>query len=139
MRKPPLPAHKDEPGVVLAFKNSGQTPAYRYVSWAQIAVIEPESADKNLIVPHPVRMYSPATVGAGGLISKSLWFGRPLTAQEIADVGIGKKCIFVYGRLEYRDAFRRKRWANFRLHYAGIFPPLADIQFNFSDRGNESN
>jgi len=137
MLTPPIPAHAGEPGVMLLFKNSGQTPAYQYVSWAQIAVIEPANAH-TLVVP-PLQLQFPATIGAGGTISKALWLGRPLTVAEIADVGIGTKLIFVYGRIEYRDTFRRKRWANFRLQYGGLFPPPPNILFNFSEGGNDSN
>jgi hypothetical protein len=35
MMTPPLPAHTNEPGVVLNFKNSGQTPAYKIISWQE--------------------------------------------------------------------------------------------------------
>ena len=132
-----IPARAGKPGVVLLFKNSGQTPAYQCLSWAQIAVIEPANAH-TLVVP-PLQLQFPTTIGAGAIISKTLWFDRRLTAAEIADVGIGTKLIFVYGRIEYRDTFRRKRWANFRLQYAGVFPPRPNVPFNFSERGNDSN
>jgi hypothetical protein len=134
---PPSPGRANEPGVTLFFKNSGQTPAYKFVSWAQIAVCEPENGNK-LVAPK-LQLQSPATLGAGGVITKSIWFNRTLTPQEIADIGAATKYIFVYGRLEYRDAFRRKRWANFRLQYAGKFPPVTPVVYNFSDAGNVSN
>jgi hypothetical protein len=137
MLNPQMPVHAGEPGVTLLFKNSGQTPAYNYISWAQIIVAEPTNAH-TLTAPSLQRQF-PAIVGAGGTISKALWFGRPLTQSEIADVAVGAKLIFVYGRIEYVDAFRRKRWANFRLQYGGAFPPPPNVIFNFSDSGNDSN
>jgi hypothetical protein len=138
MLTPTMPAHAGEPGIAMQFKNSGQTPAYRFVNWMAIAVIDPANAH-TLIPPSSLPLQSPATIGAGGTLSKALWFGRILTASEIADVQAAAKYIFVYGRIEYRDAFRRKRWCTYRLQYAGQFPPAPGILFTFSDAGNDSN
>ena len=132
----PEPTHAGEPGIVLAFKNSGQTPAFQYVSWAQIAVEEP--AKINRLAAPSLKPIFPASIGANGLITKAIWFGRPLTTDEIADVSVAKKLIVVYGRLEYRDLFDRPHWTNFRLQYAGRFPPLPNAIFNFSETGNSS-
>jgi len=134
---PPNPHHADEPGVALTFKNTGQTPAYGYINWAQVAVIEPAN-EHTLVVP-PLQMIYPAAIGAGSQISKFIWYGRALSAAEIADVVAARRYIYVYGRLEYRDAFKRKRWATFRLQYAGPFPPRPGAIFNFSNSGNASN
>ncbi|HVC37972.1 MAG TPA: hypothetical protein VNF46_06165 [Gammaproteobacteria bacterium] len=134
--KPPAPEHVGEPGIILILKNSGQTPAYDCVSWTQIAVTEPTNAD-TLIVPL-LSITAPSTFGAGQSIRKTIWFGRPLTAEENADVVHGRKYIFVYGRLEYRDTFNQKRWANFRLQYAGPFPPPENVIFYYSEKGNDS-
>jgi hypothetical protein len=41
MLNPPERAHTNEPGVILTIRNSGKTPAYKVVSWAQIAITEP--------------------------------------------------------------------------------------------------
>jgi len=137
MLNPPQPVHANDPGVILSFKNSGPTPAFKFVSWAQIAITGP--ADAHTLVAPPFASVYPATIGAGGNVTKALWFGRPLTQAEISEVLHATKLIFVYGRLEYRDAFRRERWATFRLHYGGLFPPPPNVTFSFSDGGNDSN
>ena len=60
------------------------------------------------------------------------------SAAEIADIGAARKFIFVYGRAEYRDAFRRKRHTNFRLAYGGPFPPAQNVGMSFTQWGNDA-
>jgi hypothetical protein len=54
MMAPPMHIHVNEPGVIIAFRNSGQTPAYRVVNWAKIEVIEPLH-ENSLIVFRPAK------------------------------------------------------------------------------------
>lgn len=127
-----------DPGVYMLLKNSGQTPAYRVVSWAKIDIIEMGKED-SLIVP-PLSETFTNTVGPNSISTKLIWFGRPLTAAEIADIGQQKKAIYVYGRAEYRDIFLKRHYTNFRLGYAGQFPPSkSGGTFNFGVTGNDSN
>jgi len=137
MLVPPQPAKANVPGVGMLIKNSGQTPAYNLISVAKIAVIPVASENIALVLP-PMAEQFPLTLGAGGTFSKALWFDRPLTAQEISDIAIGIQAIYLYGRIEYRDAFKKGHFANFRLHYMGQFPPLPSAYFNFSQRGNDA-
>ena len=81
----------------------------------------------------------PESAGLFDAINKGLWFGRALSASEIADVAQGVKFVFVYERIEYPDIFRRKRWATFGLQYSGVFPPPVGVMFLFSEKGNDSN
>ena len=134
---PQLPNRANEPGIVIIWKNTGLTPASNVVSWGKVAVIEPINEDT--LVPEPLKNQFASHLGAGGTGSKSLWFGRPLTTNEITDVVAGVRGIYVYGRIEYRDIFRKPRWTNFRLVYSGPFPPPStNVVFNVSTRGNEN-
>ena len=54
---PPQPGHSNEPGIVLNFKNSGQTPAYKVISWARVDVIDSINEDK-LSVPALVEQFT---------------------------------------------------------------------------------
>ena len=81
----------------------------------------------------------PAPIGSGGATSKSIWYGRAISQQEIQDIAAGTRAIFFYGRLEYRDAFNRKRFTNFRLQYQGQFPPAQGAVFSFCAEGNDAN
>jgi hypothetical protein len=135
---PPDPARAGIPGVALWIKNGGQTPAYRVVSWVGIQVIPVRDEHTALVIP-PLREQYANTLGAGSGFSKTWWLDRPLAANEIQDIATGTRAIYVYGRIEYRDAFKRKRFTEFRLHYTGIFPPAAGSILNFSERGNRAN
>ena len=68
------------------------------------------------------------------------WYNRALTPAEITDIQNGVKAIYLYGRIEYRDAFksRKKRFTTFRLHYVGLFPPASPSAFTFSTNGNDA-
>jgi hypothetical protein len=137
MLTPPRQDRVGVPGVSMLIKNSGQTPAYKVVSWAQIAVIFMRDEQTALVVPPVAERFS-NTVGASGLFNKALWYDRPLAANEIADIAAGVRAIYLYGRIEYRDAFKKKRFTNFRLFYTGAFPPIPNAIFHFSEQGNDA-
>ncbi len=137
MLSPPQHDRADWPGIVLSFKNSGKTPAYKVRSWAEMHVIM-QTQESKLIIPD-VKDKSPHPLGANGSSSKSFWFDRPLTPHEIADISKGSRAIYVQGRIEYIDAFKKERYTNFRLFYTGPFPPPPGTLFSFCDSGNEAN
>jgi hypothetical protein len=137
MTTPLQPARANVPGVGMLIKNYGQTPGYRVVSWAQIAVIN--VANENTLVIPPIQTGFYNNLGPGANFSKAIWFDRPLTTPEIADILSGTRAIYLYGRIEYRDVFEKPRFTNFRLRYNGAFPPLtANVVFNFSESGNDA-
>ncbi|MGH6789696.1 MAG: hypothetical protein ACRECC_08425 [Pseudolabrys sp.] len=136
MMSPPNQAHLNEPGVVLQFRNSGQTPAYAVVSWAKIEVTAPGNEDslKVPLLEDKFRNF----IAVNGVMPKALWYGRPLTTQEITSVVNGSLFIYLYGRIEYRDAFKKKRFTEFRYSYAGPFPPPPNVIFQVCEKGNDS-
>jgi hypothetical protein len=136
MLNPPMAVHQNEPGIVINFKNTGQTPAYRVISWTRIEIAEPINEEK-LVVPPLAEIY-PTNLGPGGTMPKTLWFGRALTPGEITDIATGVRAIYVYGRLEYYDAFKRKQHTVFRAKYAGAFPPAQGVIFIHCEKGNEA-
>jgi hypothetical protein len=136
MLVPPMPAHTNEPGVVLVWRNTGQTPAVRVISWGQIAVIEPAN-EHTLVVP-PLQDIYFNNLGSGGTANKAIWFGRALTASEITDIGAGGRAIYLYGRIEYQTIFKRNKWTNFRFRYSGAFPPPPGITFQVCEKGNDA-
>lgn len=138
MMNPIQPARANVPGVPMLVKNFGQTPAYKVISYAQIAVIAVVDENRLLVVP-PIPEQFANTLGPGGIFNKAVWFDRPLVANEIADIATGIRAIYFYGRIEYRDAFEKTRFTNFRLRYIGQFPPHPNAIFNFSERGNDAN
>jgi hypothetical protein len=135
--EPPNDAFVNVPGCIMQFRNSGQTPAYQVVTWAAIDVIEPINQNK-LIVPK-LLIVGPGYLGANGTMPKMVRLPRVLTEEEIDDIRAGRREIYVYGRIEYRDAFKRKRFSNFRLHYGGQYPPGKGFVMFICDNGNETN
>jgi hypothetical protein len=133
---PPQPQHANEPGVVVAWKNTGQTPAFNVVSWGAVDVIEPIN-EQTLVPPKLERKFA-SSLGAGGQATKALWFGRSLSTSEIEDIGKGVKAIYIYGRIEYFDIFGKPRFTNYRLAYSGKFPPVGNVVFNTCSGGNDS-
>ena len=97
MLSPPNRAKANESGVGLIFKDSGQTPAYKVVSWAQIAV-EPPSNETALTVP-VLQEHFVNNIGPGGTMPKFVWHGRQLNPSEIR-------------RIEYRLIFDLRMPAN---------------------------
>jgi hypothetical protein len=138
MLTPPSPARTNFPFVHASIKNSGQTPAYEIISWLQIAITGP-SNENTLVLPLPMQRVSANNLGPASMFTKGLWFDRPLTAPEIADIATGARAIYAYGRIEYTDAFAVRRFTNFRLKYNGPFPPLPNSVFNFCESGNDLN
>jgi len=136
---PPQPQRIDFPFAAMLIKNGGRTPAYGVLSWWQIAVIPVKDEQNSLPVIPPMREAYSNTLGGGGTFHKTLWMDRPLTQQEITDIQIGVRAIYIYGRIEYRDVFKKKRYTNFRLHYSGQWPPSGNSFFGFSERGNDAN
>jgi hypothetical protein len=139
MLSPPQPARANVPGIGMLIKNCGQTPAYRVISWAQIAVIAVNNEALSLVLPASLEERFSNTLSAGSTFNKALWFDRPLTPNEIIDIASGARAIYLYGRIEYRDAFKKRRYTNFRLQYVGQFPPLPNAILKFSDKGNDAN
>ena len=129
-------ARANDPAVLLISKNTGQTPAYDVRIWAKIDVVL-RANEHTLTVPPMVG--TQATVLATNVSTQSLrWLGRDLTPAEIADLKNGTRAIYLFGRIEYRDAFKRKRFTTFRMSYAGAFPPPVAQAMNFGVEGNDA-
>jgi len=138
MLEPPQPARANKPGIAMLMKNFGQTPAYKVISVAEIKLVLLSEERTALITPQ-VTEQCPLTLGRDGTFSKALWFDHPLTAEEIKSIEAGILGIYINGRIEYKDIFKKNRFANFRLRYTGKFPPLPGAIFNFSTDGNDAN
>jgi hypothetical protein len=106
------------PIAVLTIKNFGQTPAYQMTQWARVGADvfplknEPPKAkeDKTL----PTRVLAPQ-----GAVILRPEYKAPLTAGAIAALEAGTHAIYVEGKIEYRDAFKRKRRTNYLLFAGG--------------------
>ena len=135
---PPEEHKRDIPAVSMIIKNSGQTPAYRVVSWWEIKLLN-ISEEKSLSVPPLADKFS-TNVGPGCTFNKGIWYERALTADEKKEILAGTLGIYVHGRLEYQDVFGLRHFTNFRLVYSSkVFPPLKGAVMSFCEAGNEAN
>jgi len=87
MLTPPIPQHANEPGATQIWRNTGQTPALRVVSWGQLEVIEPINEDK-LIVP-PLQDVYFNNLGAGGTADLPLNFHPAAIRASAVDTPFG--------------------------------------------------
>ena len=126
------------PVVYIQIKNSGQTPAYKVVHWGSICVRE-YPLTSNL-PPIPLLVLRNASVLGPGIISnKYLFLPNPLTAQEISDLRAGTAAIYVYGEIDYEDAFSKKKVTKYRLmHHVGQGAIGINTGLTFADEGNEA-
>ncbi|MGC2126216.1 MAG: hypothetical protein WA649_00335 [Methylovirgula sp.] len=137
---PPLPVDRtDQVGVLIGIKNTGQTPARDALHWGNLEVATPDR-EFAMTAPSPIRRESISYLPSQGINTKGLWLNRPLSDQEKKDIQTGVRCVFLYGRIEYVDVFKKQRWSTYRLHYSNsAWPPYGGKGvMNFCDTGNEA-
>lgn len=61
-----------------------------------------------MTAPSPIRRESISYLPSQGINTKGLWLNRPLSDQEKKDIQTGVRCVFLYGRIEYVDVFKKK-------------------------------
>jgi len=135
--QPPVPAKADEPGCIVVCRNAGQTPAYDVRLHAEITVIEPKNENSLVFPPLQPALYS--VLGPNVSMNSPRNLSRNLTAGEIAEIRTGARAIYVFGRIEYRDAFKKSHFTTFRMRYSGLWPLTAPASLTFAAQGNEAN
>ncbi len=101
----------------VKIKNTGRTPAYNVVQWAASGIAEFPVPKEGL--PPPAKnswssvdtMPSEATFEVN--VSRLFKDGNKTTMQ------MGIAALWVYGRVDYEDIFRRKYWTTFRFYVGG--------------------
>lgn len=119
----------------FSYKNNGSTPAY-YASIATGHIL----ADREDITTPLIRgAYALGTIGPTDRI-----YDVEETRVSDDDVELlktGEKVLIFYGRLEYTDAFKKKRCTNFRFFTGGTAPYLdqSNPDMTIYVKGNDSN
>ena len=124
------------PVALISIRNSGQTPAYGLAHFAYIDVMETR-VEHAINIPEIPANAPRNPLGAGAEATKNLDRG-PLTQQDIADILTATRAIYVFGRIDYRDAFGRNRWSTYKLRYTGVYPPVDFPTLTYCDTGNEA-
>lgn len=127
-----------QPGMMIEIKNFGQTPAFQLIHWSEMEV-SPTAREAAIKPPASLGKIHPNVIGPGHTNSKSRWLERSLSVQEIAGIQNGTYGIYIYGRIEYVDAFGEPRWSNYKLVYTNAaWPPIGNPRLTFCGDGNDA-
>lgn len=101
------------PSVTIELKNSGQSPARHMTSRLDIALLEnPPPVSKFTLKGIETNSRSP--VAPGGSYAVTVFLDRPISDQDIIVLKGGRWALYVWGQIDYIDAFDKPRWTTFR-------------------------
>jgi hypothetical protein len=126
--------NSDSFSIVVDIRNTGLTPAYDLICWAE-AELDAFPLESRLPI-HCIKTESRAVLAPG---SSTLLMPthRLLTTQEQDDLRNDKLALYVFGEAHYKDAFGHQRLTQFRLRMNGQGVRLktfkADRQGNYAD------
>jgi hypothetical protein len=119
------------PGIRLAFKNSGQTPAYDVRIWVDVSIRTP---DNERHFSPPLQDHRMGSSIIGDLILDK-YLEVDLVHEEHILLAEGKITLYVWGEVTYRDAFNRQRRTRYRLRSLRSSEP----GLHPCEEGNEAN
>jgi hypothetical protein len=90
----------------IKIKNFGQTPAHRTVAWASVRVLEAEITGFSMKKGDKPATRAVMGPGAETIVARLV----AVSPDDLAAIHSGTKRIFVWGRVEYIDAFNKRRW-----------------------------
>jgi len=121
----------------IVIKNSGQTPAYEVRHWAAIDFLPP-SEEEKLEVP-PLERVHMSTMPPGGVNTSNRFLLKSLTPEDGKALKKNEMALFIWGRVEYLDAFGRPRFTNYKVVGKGRWPLPQNGTPLFCLSGNDSN
>lgn len=126
------------PIVRIQIKNTGQTPAYAVVHWAELYYRE--FPLKSFLPPMPLEEgLNRSPMGPGIPITKTLFFGPPLTEEQIKGLKNGTAAIYCQGIIWYRDAFLKRHFTRYRLMHGSMGGRIGvNAEFTFCEDGNDT-
>lgn len=122
-------------GVRVVSRNTGQTPAIETVTWISTGIFSVDE-EETLSAPHlsKIKKKSVSVIAPDGLITTDAGF--VIDDEGEADLRSGKRLMYSWGLVTYRDVFDRVRISRFRVRYLGAWPPHPGAAFSFCDNGN---
>lgn len=113
------------PNMVIAIKNSGQTPAYKLESWAIPSIHEYPLKSKSILPTKPATKMQVATIGHDGVHYINNFLPNRLTDSQISGLRDGSMGIYINGEITYTDAFMKVRHTKFiGVHTRPISGPI---------------
>jgi hypothetical protein len=101
----------------VGIKNSGQTPAYETFAWATVSVLDADNTEFRMNKSDRPPSGSLMGPGAQTVVARL----AATSLDELAAIHAGTKRVFVWGRVEYIDAFGTKRWFVFHHRNSRVF------------------
>jgi hypothetical protein len=92
----------------VTLKNFGQTPAYDHSCWIRIDVKDASQPPFDIVA----KGLTKAIIAPDGEANLPVHWG-PVSAQDLTDIRIEAKRIFIWGESNYIDAFRKSRYFKF--------------------------
>lgn len=120
----------------IALRNSGQTPAYDVRNWFDVKVMEVSPQNEANLTIGSVGDSASVPPGAANLAD--YWSKSRLSDEQIDAIRAGTIAVYIWGRTEYRDAFKRHRYTNYRLRFTGQYPPEQGALIAYCNGGNET-
>jgi hypothetical protein len=96
--------------ISIGIKNFGQTPAYHFSSWSRADIFDANYPIFEIAKSDEMSIVGPAA-SRDAVIVKG-----PITDSDLSAIRDGSKRIFVWGRIDYIDAFGRPRHFQFYDH-----------------------
>jgi hypothetical protein len=103
-----------------------------------LITVLPFDQQDTLIPPKVLPDLSASILGIGIENNKFLKMERQMTMDELHGILAATHAIFVYGCIQYRDIFRRKRVTEYRLSFTGSYPPAPGVSMAFCAHGNRA-
>jgi hypothetical protein len=127
-----------EPFVVVTnIKNSGETPAYDVCCWSQLRAYDNPLPQGFVFEAAPHRIDDAKYVVNPGSLHSILTGTEPvLTPEEKTAIKAGNTSLYIWGEIQYRDAFAKRRKTRFRLLW--IYTPLTLGMWSYCNEGNDA-
>jgi hypothetical protein len=122
--------------VILSIINRGQTPAYRTTNSVVIS-LDTTIPSKDLRIKRDAGPHHPVVIGPNGSIKITPWFPRPLSNVEKGQLIAGTHHIYIFGTIDYTDAFGNTRHTSYRMKW-NISPDGTPLGIDSCEDGNDS-
>lgn len=121
----------------IVIKNSGQTPAYRLTHAAIIGLANfpPEGSFPECDASQAT---SRTNLGPGAPLDKFGERSVPLSADEFGRLQAGTAALYLFGRIDFVDAFKRPRWVKYRYMTGGTAGIGPKGRLAICEDGNET-
>ena len=113
--------------------NHGQTPAYNYRAWHEIVVYPKNSPPMGTFSDLPFDAHR-RVVNPHDSFRVEVKKDAALTSEEVNGIGHETLVLYLYGRMEFEDAFGETRWVTTRIRW-----DASRLQFVATEDGNKAN